>query len=932
MKILAVSDLHFHDYTQRNPSEKFRLYQTRLVAQNIIEVGTREGCEAIVFAGDIIEKSIIRPYVQAEVKRFLDQVMSHFKMGFIIWGNHDLDNKGSDQDPSDCCVNVMLPPNLYYADGRITELDGSRIAFSNWKPKFDLNWIQTPVDVLFSHATISYDPNEFFQSQYLDESKFNLAILGDIHKPAQKGKLVSIGVPQRAKMGDYEKATGVIYDTRTKKFNWVDLNPKDNLLKFSYTDKPEFEGYVQSEHTWYVYKPSGNVIDNGITKIQVPVWDEVNNLIQNVIDVNGFGDLHKLVTSTLVDSEGEVDFDFKLIWFGCKNWRSIDDLEVYFNEGDRILIKGSNGSGKSSLMSALRYAFIENRFIKDFIQFGSKECSASVKFYYQGKVNELTRGSKNYGLVVDGQEVKYGSKAAFEEDVRRRFPFLEYLPLFIFDENHRRFIGDMKPEEKSDLISKFFNLGRIEKFNETAVKLKAVEEKSIESIRLRVQQNLSQINYAENLMASIQNQLPQRSSQELMEERDLMNRRYLDWKAWNEWKGLEQQKLAILNTSIQELKSAEDEVSKLSSIPPLDPSISQEISDLTEILIKWESISRDRESLIKDLNQCQSDIRELESSLSMIDNATCHACSTPLSEEKKKIAKDQVLEKIARLKERESSYETRLNSLPSTSNSEFIAKRDRKKYLIEQKESYDRVIMSQKSAQDRYERAKITLEGRQRDLDQFRQSCQVSSVDYDLPSNFVDHLNQLSRGIELWEQMATYTREANDRRKENEDLGKSIADVIARVELLNTYIELTGPTGKIYEEIMNKLCKDFSDNLVKYEVNVGEFRKKKYLDLVSYYRNSQGQWVPYQSASTGQKTILDVNFMSKIVTRMGLIVMDEFLANLDSENHDLCLEWIRSMNLGTLLLSSHMETLGNFNNKMLQLSLNDSGLTVIEGA
>lgn len=100
-KILAVADIHINDYANRNPSNRFRLYQTRTVAQNIIEVGKREGCDTIVFAGDIVEKCIIRPYIQGEVKLFLDTVMAEFKEGYIIWGNHDLDGKSVDQDISD---------------------------------------------------------------------------------------------------------------------------------------------------------------------------------------------------------------------------------------------------------------------------------------------------------------------------------------------------------------------------------------------------------------------------------------------------------------------------------------------------------------------------------------------------------------------------------------------------------------------------------------------------------------------------------------------------------------------------------------------------------------------------------------------------------------------------------------------------------------
>ena len=47
-KILAVADIHINDYANRNPSNRFRLYQTRTVAQNIIEV------VALVFAPLVI--------------------------------------------------------------------------------------------------------------------------------------------------------------------------------------------------------------------------------------------------------------------------------------------------------------------------------------------------------------------------------------------------------------------------------------------------------------------------------------------------------------------------------------------------------------------------------------------------------------------------------------------------------------------------------------------------------------------------------------------------------------------------------------------------------------------------------------------------------------------------------------------------------------
>ena len=128
---------------------------------------------------------------------------------------------------------------------------------------------------------------------------------------------------------------------------------------------------------------------------------------------------------------------------------------------------------------------------------------------------------------------------------------------------------------------------------------------------------------------------------------------------------------------------------------------------------------------------------------------------------------------------------------------------------------------------------------------------------------------------------------------------------------------------------MTKLAEQFSDNQVKYEVITYNFRKKDHLDLASSYKNSTGNWIAYQACSSGQKTVLDVNFLSKIVTRLGLLIMDEFLKHLDPANHEVCVDLISSMNIGCTMISSHMESIAAFNNKSCKLELNDSGVTKI---
>ena len=198
----------------------------------------------------------------------------------------------------------------------------------------------------------------------------------------------------------------------------------------------------------------------------------------------------------------------------------------------------------------------------------------------------------------------------------------------------------------------------------------------------------------------------------------------------------------------------------------------------------------------------------------------------------------------------------------------------------------------------------------------------------ELPEHFMETMSRIESDLTTWDE---FEKLIADKENAENSIGyaqNELNKIRSAVEDLNKYIKLTGPTGKIYEEIMTRLAEQFSDNQVKYEVITYNFRKKDHLDL-SLSFNNNGNWVGYQACSSGQQTVLDINFLSKIVTRMGILVMDEFLKHLDPMNHDICLETLASMNIGCILISSHMESITSFNNKSCKLELNDSGVTKI---
>ena len=933
-KILSIADIHIHDYPQRNPNEKFRLYQTRQVAQNIIETAKNEGAEILVIAGDVLEKSIIRPYVQAEVKLFLDTLMSFFSVGYIIWGNHDQDNKGSDQVFTDSCLSVMLPPNLYYSDQKEIIIDNSRIAFSNWRPgeKIDLDWIQGCVDVLFTHATISYSGSDLFKSQTLDESKFNLAICGDIHKPGQVGKYVSIGIPQRCKMSDGEDLTGVIYDCTTKEWKWVNLDPHGATMRFQYTPAREEEGWHNDIGTWKIYKPENlGIKDNAVKDIKVPAWQEVENLITGIILSNGLGEVHGEVLKNIKDiSSKEVDFDFTLTRFYCKNWRSIDEVELFFDQGDKILITGKNGAGKSSLLSALRYAFEENRFIKDFIQLGTKDCLTEVDFLYQGSHYRIQRGSKSYGFWINGEPQKYNNKRLFEEDMHQRFPFIDYMDVYFFDSDHHKLIGDITPERKSEIISKFFKLDKIDAYNEEAEILLDIFNKNSWKWKEEINKSTEVLGFIEGKLNLIQ--LPGTSKAELeslkREGLELQKKERL----WNDWCIFSNSTSIRIEGVKDSIKTLEDDISKseteqkinetIKSLEDIRDNYSTELGALGSIGLRFDSTKRELDLVNQEGSKLYIEWENLGKT------KVCPCCGQEIKNtESIEKHKAELETKLTDLKEKQGQLISILESL-NTERLEEDKKRSELKQNIEKINSEISVCMTkrnilQKKIKD-LQGSKDLLLNLENQL-----SSYIIPEEIKLPDNFMEQMGNIEAGIMTWNTFESLLRDKAQAEQSIQKCQEELNKISTITEDLQRYIKLTGPTGKIYEEIMNRLAEQFSDNQVKYEVITYNFRKKDHLDLASSYKNSTGNWIAYQACSSGQKTVLDVNFLSKIVTKLGILIMDEFLKHLDPSNHEACIELIESMNIGCIMLSSHMETIAAFNNKSCKLELNDSGVTKI---
>ena len=937
-KILAVADIHINDFKSRNPENMYRLYQgSRTVAQNIIEVGKAEGCDYIVFAGDIIEKSVVRPYIQAETKVFLDTIMQYFKEGFIIWGNHDLDGKSPNQDISDACLGVMLPPNLHYAHQKSLKIDNTIIGFSNWMPKFNLEWIQGKVNVLFTHATINYSPDssDFIESQKLDESKFDLAICGDIHRAAALGKYVSIGVPQKCKLGDSDDATGVVLDCVSGNYSWVNLNPHDNLMKFVVTDDITLQDkWDKDTLTWYVYK-SADSIFNGEGNVKINTWNEVETLIEDAVVKTNLQAIHGEVLSNITDiDEGEVNFDFTLHKLHCENWRSIENATVEFKRGDKIFLQGANGAGKSSLLSALKYAFLDTsttiglQSLKPFIQFGAKSCLTEVEFTYQGSEYRLRRGTKEFGLWINGEEQKFTDKKFFERDIRERFKFINYLDdALFFDADHHRFIGGMSPERRTEVISKFLKLDRIDVLNDVA-------SARLDEVKKEMDQWQAKYNESEKVLAYIREKLsmitlPGVSQADLealkAEGLELQRKNNL----WNQYVS----RNSILQAQVQ---SYQDRVNELMMRQAgfRDPSvidfeiskINEEIQKLNNSLVSLGNIRvnldykmRERANLAAEGNKAWNEAQNIGI------GKVCSHCGQPIkNSEALEAHKAELLKKVEDLRPQIAALDQEIQTLTyqrDNSNDEY------------NKINSDITMYNSEISKRMAEKNEISTVGN--DLIRFQGLLQKSMEDLgslgvvekvELPDNFLQKMSEIETSLSTWNTYNSTIKDEEAKAVEMNGLYTEISKMKSYCDELEKYVKLTGPTGIIYEEIMNQLCTAWSDSNIKYDVVRSGTGKREHLSLLPSY-NKGGNYINYSAASSGEKTIMDVSLLDKLISSAGLIVLDETLKNLDSSKlEDIC-EILKNMNVGCLILTSHADSIGAFYNKSISLSLNDSGLT-----
>jgi DNA repair exonuclease SbcCD ATPase subunit len=479
---MLISDIHLRDYHRYNKYPHERLDSFVKLAEDIVKIGKKNSITTLLIGGDIVDKNTLSPLELHALFKMFTILADQFRIYSII-GNHDAKSKSSIA-VSDTVITLLTEiEGISFHHQEILSIGGRTIAFENWMPEYDLSWIEEPTDLYISHATIDYDNTGFYgMDTSVFKDKFTLGVFGDIHVTRQIDNLVSIGNTKQESLSDKAQGGVMIMDLTDLSYERVPIDPENKkYLKLEKTQDQDLAGWKDKDGdsmVYYVYQPkkiAGKTVD-----FKVPLTTDIESTTSAIMKKTNLLELHKDIKSE--SSYSPVDFNFQLKYLKVKNFRSIANYVLDFNKD--YMIHGSNGTGKSSLLTALFYSLVGKKTLKSQIRIGEKSCNLEVSLTYQGIDYVIIRGTdaKDFGLIVGGRRLKFNSKLEFERAVYEYLPFLNYHESFLFNSWDTELLGSLKIDKRYDLLSKYYRLDSLSRYNDiSSLRLKA-KKKELKTI------------------------------------------------------------------------------------------------------------------------------------------------------------------------------------------------------------------------------------------------------------------------------------------------------------------------------------------------------------------------------------------------------------------------------------------------------------------
>lgn len=461
-----MGDLHLHDYRSHNlfGDPRFRLNQFDKLFVRLNEVIAQYECKCMFVAGDLYHEASPRPYVGNKLSHLLSTIPVPI---YCAHGQHDMDSRG-EFNPDDTYLSMLAKQaNIQYLHRDSIELDGKSFYFCGWEKDFDVTRVMGH-DILIGHATV---PNtKINQKGFVLKSdkeircnSFELAFLGDIHHHQVVGNIVVPGVPMQHCFNDPVDPGVIIYDTANNSWEFVKTETKEHkFLRFIVTDD-----IIEDEYT--VTSPF-TIKKSAITAEAIVDNINLNQVIKDKIKEKDLEKLHEQISKLVRHKDVRINYNFTIQRLIISNVRSIDSFVWDMKNGLSFII-GENGSGKSTIITAINYAFtgkVENN-IKEIIREGEKGLTVELDLVYGGLEHKIVRGyAKKSGFLqyyINNQIQEGENLKAIEQIIKDNLPFLNMFDLMYHSSHRLGFLSSYSSPERIRIIKRVLNLDLVEELN-----------------------------------------------------------------------------------------------------------------------------------------------------------------------------------------------------------------------------------------------------------------------------------------------------------------------------------------------------------------------------------------------------------------------------------------------------------------------------------
>lgn len=959
--VLITSDIHIWDFKQHNlfSDPLFRLHQFTKLAYRIVEIAEARECKYIILAGDICHGSSPRPYVAHAVREFLKILAKNCKV-LVISGQHDQDQRSDNISSTSTMLSIYSDiENVEYLHDEGRSIDCRNFYFKGWTPSQDFSHVPDNLyDVLIGHASYPLSIMNQYGTvldhgqsiDYVD--KFKLCFFGDIHKHQVIGNSVLLGVPIQHTMNDDPDVGVTILDTKTLKWDREStINKENKFLRFILTSSDHYDDdpYVITKKP---YEKSQVATLEAVHK-SIDIYEVLTNSMSEA----GLSSIYDEVLNCVpTESRKEVNLRFKLNSIEVIGFRSIDSFTYKFLDGV-TLIRGDNGSGKSSMMTAIAFALTDKGTTRDLKSDYCPMMKVTLSLDYNGQTHVLTRGLAEGGSIlsysIDGVDIERENKSALKSYIADRLEFLQLFDIMYHDQDRPRFLSSYSYGSRVELISKILGISVINELlsigkvrlatsksqvsaNET---LKFIEDKFIESCAAH---DFSVLDL---------------DIDELTGELDVKKsalRNYIKISA-------------TIKDLTDSITTSQSEIDGLVSL--VDDEILRSTRDWTGDSDRLVEVIKTQKMMIATetdhLRRCRSDMQRVANDVSnashyyttqyaqlselSVDNS-CFTCGTLLSSDER-LKLQATLEastaSLASVRDDGLIHSRRLAEDALTLESSLAKLTDRHEVLLEElAQVRSRAIEYNKSATilatiSTKKETVAKLNPRLATSQSFRDNLEKSILDLDslidlsnaerALERIVTELGSLSAKSQMRDSLRVTKAKLESSKLESTRLECEIAPMRLVSDDLEKFCSLLAPTGVVTRSILEAVSETLSDSRIRViaykQLVSGEVRPD-----FNVLMNVKGDWKPYDKLSGGQKTTADLNIISKlssIAGGLGVLIFDETLGQLDTGNLEYSVDLLRSMDTPNIFIVSHEDNFPYFDQTLLA-SLTDSGRTEFE--